>query len=225
MRRVTSISRCGVAGPRSLMRTSTCRPFSRLVSRATAGSCSVWCAAASAVWSNASPSAVRSAWPDRIDRREAGLLRLRSSRADSARRRRPDRARRGHSADWPAVADDRTPQAVPSGRAQRQPHATTASPEQPDHQRVVVRRVVAADRGEVGIDQERIARRAVRDQQRRGWHRRAPAAGRQPARTPSRAHSPTGRRLSRPAAVPAKFPARITAWPQGSPLRQPECAR
>ena len=64
VRRVTSISRCGVAGPRSLMRTSTWRPFSRLVSRTTAGSCSVWCAAASAVWSNASPSAVSSAWPD-----------------------------------------------------------------------------------------------------------------------------------------------------------------
>ena len=131
VRRVTSISRCGVAGPRSLMRTSTCRPFSRLVRRAMAGSCSVWCAAASAVWSNASPSAVSSGWSDgytvaspvsstfvavaRIVPDAAGLIRRAEHVVRIGRRRRPVAGRRQQR----------------QRQSERQPHATTVSPSRP----------------------------------------------------------------------------------------------
>ena len=131
VRRVTSISRCGVAGPRSLIRTTTCRPFSRLVSRAIAGSCRVWCAAASAVWSNTSPSAVRSAMAGRVDRREAGLARRRSFRADSTRRRPPDTAHPARNADWPAAAAGRTPASTPPADSGPKRQRLTRRPSRP----------------------------------------------------------------------------------------------
>ena len=57
--------------------------------------------------------------------------------------------------------------------------------EQADHQRVVVRRVVAADRGEVRIDQERIAAGSVRQQHRGLSIGRAPEAARPPRARPA----------------------------------------
>ena len=131
VRRVTSTSRCGVAGPRSLMRTSTCRPFSRLVSRAIGGKLQGLmrggeCGLVEHLAVGGEARMVR-----RIDDRQPGLLARRSSRSDSTRRRRPGRARRARSADRRSAAGGgRTPRSTGQQQAEQRP-ASRGRPRSP----------------------------------------------------------------------------------------------
>ena len=119
----------------------------------------------------------------------------------------------------------RTPHSTASGRAQRPASRDDGVPEQADRRARSSRRDCSDGSRRSSHrpgTRRRPARRAAPP---RPGHRARGNARPSAGRTPSRIHSPTGRRLSRPVASRSKPGGSVTGWPQGSPPRQPDWAR